>query len=297
MSEKHKLPHQIGYEKCDSHIQEHQNDMSPEKMLDELWNQLDTMDDISFDPEQMDAYLNQMEQAGCPMPLIDTEASWEEFQKKHQDQISQSGIVFSKAQKTRARSPRYPFMRVAMVAILVFFSCMVVVQAFGFDIFGVIGRWTEKTFRFDSTSAVQPQPDSQNERYLEAIRTALEDCSMSADLAPTWIPKGFMMSEPEVFQSDSGYKIYCNFSNLEGREFSLTYKQYNIPEYLDIATFEKNGAEVEIYSNSSQTFYILSNLESITATWSDGRYCIILSGTISPQEVKQIIDSMGGNEE
>ena len=61
----------------------------------------------------------------------------------------------------------------------------------------------------------------------------------------------------------------------------------------DQGQFEKDAENVEQYSNNQQTFYILSNVDTITATWSDGLLVEQIAGNISDEDIKKIIDSIG----
>ena len=65
-------------------------------------------------------------------------------------------------------------------------------------------------------------------------------------------------------------------------------------DYLSGTQFEKDTENIEQYSNDQQTFYILSNVDTITATWSDGLIVEQITGNISDEYMKKIIDSIGG---
>ena len=56
----------------------------------------------------------------------------------------------------------------------------------------------------------------------------------------------------------------------------------------------KDDALVEQYVSGSRTFYIMSNLDAITAVWSDGLFVETISGNLQIDEVKAIVDSIGG---
>ena len=70
--------------------------------------------------------------------------------------------------------------------------------------------------------------------------------------------------------------------------------RYQIPEDLDYLTFEKDDSSIEQYMVGSQSFYILSNNNNITATWSNGLLVEQISGNLTVDEMKKIIDSIGG---
>ena len=64
-------------------------------------------------------------------------------------------------------------------------------------------------------------------------------------------------------------------------------------QHLQATQFEKDANNVEQYSNEHQTFYILSNADTITATWSNDLIMMQLSGNIPKDDLKKIIDSIG----
>lgn len=50
---------------------------------------------------------------------------------------------------------------------------------------------------------------------------------------------------------------------------------------------------MEQYLSNQKTFYIFSNIDTITATWSDGLLVEQITGNVSIEEIKAIIDSIG----
>ena len=70
--------------------------------------------------------------------------------------------------------------------------------------------------------------------------------------------------------------------------------KYASPQLLSRVTFEKDASDIEYYSNSKQDFYILSNLNTITSVWSDGVLVQQITGNISRDDIKKMIDSIGG---
>ena len=59
-------------------------------------------------------------------------------------------------------------------------------------------------------------------------------------------------------------------------------------------TFEKDGSPVEEYVHNDNRFYIFSNIDTVTATCDTGEFMITIAGTLTIDEVKDIIDSIGG---
>lgn len=177
---------------------------------------------------------------------------------------------------------------VAVAALTALLAGMVTAQAAGLDPFGAIGRWTEETFHF-TLSAAQTEPEA-------ALKKAAEDCQLPTELLPTWHPDGFEAAEPQVDQVedflDSVFYIYSDTQNDKMYFFDI--ERYYHPSDIPAIVFEKDDSPMEQYQSNGRMFYIMSNLDNMTATWSDGELVVTISGALNTQEIKQIIDSIGG---
>lgn len=175
---------------------------------------------------------------------------------------------------------------------------MVGVQAAGIDVFGTIGRWTDETFHFvSSNGAIQNgtdvELDSRNMGYYDLVQTALDRCGIAEKLAPTWYPEGFEASEPEIIETSKCDVIHINFSGVDENFFNIDITRYQSPSDLTAHLFEKDSISIEQYTSGAKTFYILSNMDTITATYSEGFLVEQISGSLSMEEIKAIIDSIG----
>lgn len=189
---------------------------------------------------------------------------------------------------------------IAAAAVFALLAGMLMAQAMGIDVFGAIARWTSETFRFESASdnmrpsntSTEISPESSANR--DTLQSALEDCGITELLVPAWYPDGYSMDKPEISQRIGVDKIYCSFRNDEDGFFSLQIRRYSSESDVSSLTFEKDDTPVEQYIKNGMTFYILSNEDTATATWSDGRLVEIISGSLSATDLKAMIDSIGG---
>lgn len=231
--------------------------------------------------------------------LPDTDQAWKEFQQYYNipegegqslypvrsDPETQSAPTSTK--KIRRFRPR-KILVVATVLVLMFGS-MLTAQAVGVDVFGAIGRWTEEKFHFEiaPTSA-----DGTTDYTFQEVST---EKGLSKNLVPTWYPKGFEAFEP----ADNSIEDYVNsiscqyFNEEENRSYIVIISHYYEAGSIETATYEKDNTPVEIYEKNSRSFYILSNLDSKTATWSNGTSKIDIVGQLKIDEIKLIIDSIG----
>ncbi|SBV92730.1 conserved hypothetical protein [uncultured Eubacteriales bacterium] len=248
--------------------------------------------------------------------LCDVDKMWAEFQQYYNIpegeglslypvETLEEGRIAGQIQKPRAKLVRiYPGLKIAgIVAAVVVgtFGLMIGAQAAGIDIFGAIGRWTNETFHFVTTSGdaqnskgVDAHLGSEEIGYYLSLQSALDECGITEKLAPTWYPGEFNMSEPEVLSSDFGDKVLCNFDGPDNKFFSVQVQRYDLSSDLNSHIFEKDETPMEEYTAGRKTFYIMSNIDTITATWSDGNSLVMrIAGDISKDDIKTMIDSIG----
>ena len=167
---------------------------------------------------------------------------------------------------------------------------MIGAQAAGTDIFGHLARWTDEHLYFIFSS-------ENNARNIEAhdlFYTALKEHDLPTELAPGWYPEGFIASTPEVWEDELGVAVQVILSNEEEEKELII----NVDKYKKIEDqffpFEKDAGPVETYTSQNRTFYIMSNINTITAVWASDDTVVNISGHLTVDEVKKIINSMGG---
>ena len=245
--------------------------------------------------------------------IPDVDKTWAEFQEYYNVPEGadtslypcETGSEDSSENTAELSSRRKPRLRrwlkqglVAVIAVAAVFGGMVAAQASGIDVFGTIGRWTDDVFHFvpsaDENNQATGAYAGENAPEYSALREALASLGIDENLAPTWLPDGFEAGNLEIASSTIGDTVNFVASNENGATFSLDIIRYTSTDYLSGTQFEKDAENIEQYSNSQQTFYILSNVDTITATWSDGLLVEQIAGNISDEDMKKIIDSIGG---
>ena len=176
---------------------------------------------------------------------------------------------------------------VALTAILTV-GCMMGAQAAGLNVFGNLAQWTDETFSF-----ILPKP--KQSEYYPAFREALREQGLPEELAPAWYPEEFQTDGP-VYEEGNPFadSVSMFFSNGEGRFFSIFVDRYFSSEDVANWEYQKDSGDVELFTSNGRTFYIMSNLNTITAVWGEGKLVVMIEGFLSVEEMKQIIDSMGG---
>lgn len=285
------------------------NQYESDDYLDQLsMEQLEELlraDFASSDPENEQAVfhiLEVMEKREKENPtgrLPDTDQAWKEFQQYYNIPEGEGQSLYPIRNNQEKRSASVPtktrrvfrprkILVVAAVLILMF-GGMLTAQAAGVDVFGAIGRWTEEKFHFEIA------PTSADGTTDYTFQEAGNEKGFSKNLIPTWYPEGFEAFEPKDNSvEDYVDSVYCQYINKEeNRSYLAMVSRYYDSSSIESTVYEKDETEVEIYDHNGKNFYIMSNLDSKTATWSDGKVKIDIVGQLTTDEIEQIIDSIG----
>lgn len=232
--------------------------------------------------------------------IFDPVKGWMDFQKNYYpteenpvdaelEALNQKHRVIKSVSRNSASGPIRHVKRIAFVAsvaIGVFVSLLVAAQASGFDVFGAMARWTDEAFHFVTA------PTTNHE--VEEFCSALNEQGIPAEYALTWLPDGFVADEPKIEVFKRQTMISNRFSDGES-EILFIVTQYHSKDAIDIAGYEKENGEAIPYMNGKQLFYIFDNIDRTAAAWSDGHtFAIDIFGQISIDDMKSIIDSIGG---
>lgn len=303
MPEKKRAQHQSGSGKGSvSQIQGHLCDKTADELLTELESKMDEMTDLTYDEDVVDSYLDALDEKAPLEEDFDVKQSWEKFRSQHAILFDEDALPNPEVPQRKSHGFRFrkTFARVVVVAAIVGLFSMFCAQAAGIDVFGVIGRWTEETFRF-SAPASSRSPAAQNDDLLSnpkeytTLQDAFDDYSISEPLAPTWIPEGYVLDYVEVVPSSGQILFNASYSNGQSTlTFSYSYRTDSV---FQSSTFEKDDASVVEYTKNGIIHYIMSNVDVRVAAWVNGTCECSIFGPLSVEEMMVMIDSIYLSEE
>lgn len=240
----------------------------------------------------------------CP----DLEKSWSEFQSVYNTPEGAGKSLYPgglpdptpQARPAKSKSVRRTMRRLLLVAtFLVLLTVTLTVPAFGnLSILEMLGHWTEEQFAFDTAdNAAQELSEESGETSAfesstgEALRLALQEHGIYADVVPHWLPEGFEL-QYEIQVSDVGLS--------KALEFSAFYSDNNyycvigIISHSDeefLSSYEKIAVSPKTYTVHGIQHYIFDNTEATTVAWNIDRLeCSII--TNYPDGLIEIIDSI-----
>lgn len=210
--------------------------------------------------------------------------AWESFERNYMPEECQNPV---------ARKKRVPWLRrlaataaaVALLIVIPFSTKALTLE----EIMEILGRWAKETFSFvssENTEVSEPSPEDQDD-YL-FLQELLEENNRDSSMVPTWIPSGFSLEkiEKDVTPIQETYSARYVKGDLF---FRIRVQNYLDDDFQKIETSQEYS---EIYSVGNQDYYIFHNNKQNQAVWVRGTYECIISGNLSIDEMKLMIDSI-----
>lgn len=278
--------------------------LSTEQLLDLMREDFESSE--SGDDERIDRILEVIEKREKEKPtglFSDVDQAWEDFQKYYNTPDSedcpinpmgdpgQTAAAVPKAGRRRGHGRLLKRLIAVAAVVAVTFSSMVAVQAFGFNIFGALARWTAETFHFVSETP-ESVGDPESEALRQKVQEAFDSCGVTVP-APAWYPEGTELTKDiRVTEYVDGSVVTCYFV-CGDKTFYIEAQQYNKNDRIPGYTIEKDASNIEEYHSNGRLFYIMSNTSYNRAVHSKDQTVIVIEGNLSLEFLKQIIDSIG----
>ena len=188
--------------------------------------------------------------------------------------------------KTHRRIPRWVRSLTATAAVLaiILIGSSVTARAFDFNLWKAVIQWTQETFHFGNWGNTDPS----NTLQFDSFQAALEESNVPTGLVPTVIPDGFDLTDITIEQSplkNTYTAIYKKGENV----LRITVRDYLDKEPVYV---EQSDGLTEEYEVSGRTYYLFSNLKYNRAVWLCESYECDISGDITFEELKEMINSI-----
>lgn len=179
----------------------------------------------------------------------------------------------------------------AAAMIVLVFGMSLTANAFGFDLWDIVVKWTQETFHFGYVEQLdnRGEPEKVDAVGLSELQKVLSDYNITASLAPTWFPEGYVEDDVRVIESPIQRQFIARYKSGE-KEIKIW-----IADYLESEPghIEQDSPAVDVYQVGDNTYYIITDTDSLQAAWISGRFECYISGPVTISEIKQMIDSIG----
>lgn len=195
----------------------------------------------------------------------DMEAVWTQFQGSHPVLAPPRTKDVPAAKRT---GPRRWLCRLAVAAAVLCVMILVTPKAMGAEnIFTIIGRWSQDVFAFFSSfgteQTIQGYAFETDHPGLRQIYDAVAELGVTKPVVPTWVPKGYELTELKAAPMREGMKIYGRLIK-DDSTIILSYEFYS--EAVS-NTYEKNQENAAVYEFADVKHYIMSNEDRWTVAW------------------------------
>ncbi len=172
------------------------------------------------------------------------------------------------------------FASVAAVLVLFMFVGTVTAYALGYNPFPVRPVWDEEHFWFEK--------DVPTFEMLQAV-SKYENID---NLIPQWLPNGYKFEKIETSENDSRISLTSSYyketeNNTEVISISCLY----LNDYKN-TLYEKDAYDVITYPVHNTDYYIMTDKEYLTVAWNSGNTEYYITGEISVDDAKKMIDSI-----
>lgn len=178
---------------------------------------------------------------------------------------------------------------VAALLVLVFGSSLTA-QALGFDLFEIIAKWTKETFHLGSIniSSETNAPNVKDNLPYQKLQEALNRYNVEIDLIPSWIPSGYEEINVDV-QETPKRRIFTAIYMKGDKPLQIRLSDHVNTNPVQV---EQSDSLVELYTVDGIDYFIIANNDQMQIVWINGRFECVISGYLSLNEAKEIIDSI-----
>lgn len=217
--------------------------------------------------------------------------AFENFQKYYMPDKSNDDAVDAAPAKQNKISVLW-LRRIAAVAaaLAIVFLTTFTADAFGYDLFGKVAKWSEEFFHFDpnSNSSEATLPDTEDKLEYTSLQEALDINGITLRLAPSYLPNEYLLSKIEVFSSPKEIVFHANYQ-ADGGELIIQIRQLLSSFPIEI---EKNDNCVEIFERNGIAYFLFENNNTVQASWVVEEFECFIIGEITIEEMKRIVASI-----
>lgn len=216
----------------------------------------------------------------------------ESFRRNYMPEENPTAPVLNCKKKTNSRTPaRWLHTLAATAAVIaVILLTSVTAKAFGWDLWDAVIKWTEDTFHISiGDSGDTGAPNNDGDLLYTSLQEALDSAGVDTPLAPSYFPQGYSLKSITIDQTPL-QKIYRATYQNGDIVLRITVREHiaSDPEYI-----EQGEGLIERYEALGIKYYIFSNNDKTRAVWINGSYECYISGNLSVEELKMMIDSIG----
>ena len=279
-----------------SHARPNIQDLSNTELLNEV---IEMVEGQSAEDMDVDAIMERLAllQERAPVPMDHTPGDiLADLEKQHPlifEELDDKGAPTAEApveEGTHEAPKRRERKRLLYYVTGVFAACfclVVTANAFGFNPVQMLLEWAEGIVQiYNDPSGIMELPEDDPSEY-HSLEEALDANDMFPERVPQWIPKDYQLFSVDVLNTESLIQCSASYESARGE---LLIRVTMFPDSWNGRT-ERND-DGEKYEKDGVIYYLVTNQELAKAGWEHGNVSYAISGRITEQELKNMIDSI-----
>jgi hypothetical protein len=133
--------------------------------------------------------------------------------------------------------------------------------------------------------------DYLNHLQTDAFFQKLEELEITP-LLPSWMPEGFVLDRVDSKVENDHNRWAMGIYSCGDRDLLIFVSRNTSKNPGSILSLEKDEREPDIFEQGGIKFYVMDNLSRVHAFWYDPPYQVDITGHVTREELKQMIDSM-----
>ena len=216
--------------------------------------------------------------------------AWSSFQQNYMESEDACPAVTEEKKLAKTGKPWIRRMIAAILVVVLLVSVPLSAKALNWeDICNTVVQWAKETFSFIRGDWRNVDgPNAGDSREYDSLQQALELTGQDFNSIPTWIPDGYVLERIDIDKTPI-QKSYVALYVKDGRLLNISVR-FLIET--DPQGQEANKDIIETYIADGNEYYIISNNERIGAMWTKDSYECFISGDLTVDEIKQMINSI-----
>ena len=260
------------------------------QILRQLEAMLDDADPETLDVDKLESLLDELQERAPVMEDFDPACVMADLQRDHPALFEpEEAAPLSKPEKAaRPGRTRRILRRVGAAAAVLVILC-VSAGAFGFPPFRRLIDWASEILQINrNPSGAMELPEDSGAEY-----RSLEDAMLANGVKPvgipTWVPEDYSLNRISVLDGDDTTKFVAAYLSSNRGELFVRVTNYHDDNIFSFFEKEDGGYT---YLRDSVQFDIIENLDVTKAGWQIGRCAYSITGQLTSEEIKIMIDSI-----
>lgn len=249
-----------------------------------------------MDTDRIEEYLSLLQKKAPVTEHYDPEEKWAKLEESHplifeEEPNSCKSDLAAETRNRHGNRTRRSFSRVfraAAIAAAAAFCFIITASAMGFQPVQAVLRWAEGIIQiYTNPSGIMELPDDDPSEY-HSMYEALAANGISTEGLPTWVPRDYAILSVTAKSSDGVIKCVAVYESNRGNIVIRALKIISP----DITVAEERDTDAISYQHNQEEFFIVSDRQWMKADWENEGIFFSISGQISEDEIKEMIDSI-----